>query len=230
METNVWNKRVEQAYAGVLVSAVFSLILPVFRVLAEVSDGFIFASIAFSLVSLSICALVGYLMYFLGIKGLKEGFAKESDGPAFNKLFIAAILSLCAAVLGLYSAPYLVTFIVNSMNLAAAVLVLIACISLKKSKKLAAFSPAAVVGFNKLFIAQIISIVALQIGLIPVFGNIIGGIINIPALVLLFLGWKGVATPVVEAGSENVAPKSIIKVVRDAVVASLEDTIKTVKK
>lgn len=230
MKTSVWNKRTGQAYAGTIIYVIFSLLAPFFAALANISFGFVFFIVAFFLVSMNICALVGYIMFFLGVKGLKENSEGEADGPAFKKIFIAAILMLCAAVLGLYSAPYMVSFMVKSLTIAAAVLVLIACISLRKSPTIAAFSPAAATGFNKLFIAQIISMVAMQIGLIPMFGGIVGGLINIAALVLLFLGWKEVATPVVEAGSESEAPKPIVQGIREAVVLSLEDTINTIKK
>lgn len=238
MNASIWNKRTSQAYAGTVINvaaSILSVIVGFFVGLSAVGSaltgddtGFGFSVVLLALVGL--LALAGAIVFFFGIMGLKDAAVGETDAPAFNKIFIAAILSICGSLVSILPIPILSTIIAGCLELAAVILYLIAYSNLKSSATLAAFSPNAVNGFGKLFVAEILYLVAIVICLIPLIGAIIGGILEIVAFVFTFIGWKKVATPVVEAGAEAQAPKSIVNLVKDSFVDSFEDTKAVFKK
>lgn len=231
MNASIWNKRTSQAYAGTVIYALFGILVSIIGslvALVTVSSALTGNMSSFSLsvvilALLQICVLAGYLMFFFGIKGLRDASAGEPDAPSFDKMYIAAILSLCGSFVSIFPIPVLSTIIAGCLKLAAVILLLIAYSNLKRSAALSAFSPAAAAGFGTLFTAELLSLIGSCISWIPLI-NFIGAIFAIVAFVLTFVGWKKVATPVVEAGAELQAPKSLVDLVKESVVESVEDT------
>ncbi|MBQ4388769.1 MAG: hypothetical protein II824_02190 [Bacteroidales bacterium] len=101
--------------------------------------------------------------------------------------------------------------------------------ALKKSAAIAAFSPAAAKGFKRLFTAEILIIIGVVIGWIPLIGGVIGAIISVVAWVMILLGWKAVATPVVVEGMAPEAEKPITQVIAETVSESIEEIKEEIK-
>ena len=136
-----------------------------------------------------IAVAVGYVLYMIGLGNLRSAVG-EKEGVALGQIRTAAIVT---AILGIFGIPAWINGIINFV---AFVMMLVGFNTLKKS---AAMPEKARNGFNQLFIAMLLNIIAVGItvilGWIPLVGNIItaiAAILGIIGFVMVITGWAAV--------------------------------------
>lgn len=207
MQTALWNKSTKQVFLGQLLTCILGIVAGIVGFFssaatavatgAALMGGSEGASSAATLgvisTILEIAILVGYVLIFLGIMGMKN----SSDGEiqkGVQNLWIATILNVVGAVLGLIP---VISIVGTICNLVALIFLIIGYSALKNSAEMAAFSPIGAKGFKTLFTAEIIAIIGTVVGFIPIIG-IIGTLACFVAYIMVLVGWKRVSTPVAE--------------------------------
>lgn len=135
---------------------------------------------------LSIAIIVGYVMFFLGLSHFRT-VVNTNDAPAVQKLYVAAIISIVAYVVGCIP---LMGLVAKILALVAFIMMLLGFSALKNS---ATFPADARNGASKLFIAMILSVVGVIVGWIPFIGGVLGAILGIIGFILTILGWKKIS-------------------------------------
>lgn len=200
MNVELWNKSTKQVFLGKILACILGIvagILGVIAVAALASDVLngggsstgVVGVLSF-IVSLGI--LAGDVLVFLGIMGMKNASEGEIQQHV-QKLWLAAIFSICAIVIGWI--PVIGSIIGGILSLLALIFLLIGYSGLKNSAEMAAFSPVAALGFKSLFTAEILAIIGTVVAWIPLIG-IVGSIVCLVAYIMELLGWKKVSTPV----------------------------------
>ncbi len=133
-----------------------------------------------------ILALVAYVYYFLGIKGMKEGAVGSIFEEGAAQLYKGALLGLIGAIVSIIP---LIGFVGSIVSLIGFIFMLLAFGKLKKLQA----SEYITKGAKQLWISMIVQLVAVVIGLIPFVGGIIAMICSIVVLVLSFLGWRNLS-------------------------------------
>lgn len=207
MQTALWNKSTKQVFLGQLLTCILGIVAGIVGFFASAatavatgaalmggSEG---ASSAATLgvisTILNIAILVGYVLIFLGIMGMKN----SSDGEiqkGVQNIWIATILNIVGTVFGLIP---VISIVGTICNLIALIFLIIGYSALKNSSAMAAFSEKGAQGFKTLFTAEIIAIIGTVVGFIPIIG-IIGRIACLVAFIMVLVGWKRVSTPVAE--------------------------------
>ena len=224
MDITKWNKTSRNAYVGTLLYSLLGIlasilgvilsIVVVASVIGNLSVGAVIVLILFIVTELAV--LLGYIIFFVAIKNFKT-IADEPDKSAFNLLWISVILTLVATILKFFVFSGLCGTLASLLGIASAVLMIIGLARLKNSAALAEFSAPAVAGFRQLFTAQILAVVGIVLGWIPVIGKVFAGILSILVFIFTILGWKKVATPV---GDVADAPKPFFENIKEVVVDS----------
>lgn len=231
MDAIRWNKETRQAYVGTLLYSLLSILASILTPIAAAGSLMSFASgssgggfLGVLLIIVQLCVIAGYVMFFLAVKGLKE-ITEGEDQIAFKKVYVSIIFSVLASLFSIFHVP----FMPGICSIVACILLILGYNALKKSAAIAAFSPAAAKGFKRLFTAEILIIIGVVIGWIPLIGGVIGAIISVIAWVMILLGWKAVATPVVVEGMAPEAEKPITQVIAETVSESIEEIKEEVK-
>ncbi|MBN2038604.1 MAG: hypothetical protein JW864_01085 [Spirochaetes bacterium] len=128
-------------------------------------------------------SLAGFILFFLGIKDFRVGFDDENGVKGSQNLFIAAIIGIVAAILGIIP---VISILGAIAGLVAFIFMILGYLKLKTST---GYGDDGREGANLLFIGAIVSIIGAIIGFIPIAGTIIAAIISLVCLVLYFMGW-----------------------------------------
>ena len=223
MDIRIWNKETRQAYVGTLLYSLLGILAAILAPVAGVSALASFASgssgggfATVLLIIVELCIIVGYVIFFLAIKDLKN-ITEGEDQSAFGKVFLSIIFDILAAVFGMIPG---VRWVGGILAIVSCVLLLMAYSSLKKSAAIGQLSPVATAGFGQLFTAEVLVAIAIVIGWIPLVGGIVGAILKVIAWVLVLLGWKKVATPVAVPGEAAAPEKSTLDTVKEVLAES----------
>lgn len=231
MDAIRWNKETRKAYVGTLLYSLLGILASILTPIAAAgslmsavrgSSGGGFLGVL--LVIVQLCVIAGYVMFFLAVKDLKE-ITEGEDQTAFKKVYLSIIFSVLASLFSIFHVP----FVPGICSIVACILLILGYNALKKSAAIAAFSPAAAKGFKRLFTAEILIIIGVVVGWIPLIGDVIGAIISIIAWIMILLGWKAVATPVAVEGMAPEAEKPITKVIAETVSESIEEIKEDIK-
>ena len=191
MEQNVqnWSHTTNSIFNAVLIFSIGTIVVGLLGgqtvVFSMVGAGVVFRVLTWIA---EIAVAVGYVLYMIG-----RSAVGEKEGVALGQIRTAAILSIVTAILGIFGIPAWINGIINFV---AFVMMLVGFNTLKKS---AAMPEKARNGFNQLFIAMLLNIIAVGItvilGWIPLVGNIItaiAAILGIIGFVMVITGWAAV--------------------------------------
>lgn len=225
MDAIRWNKETRQAYVGTLLYSLLGILASILTPIAAAGSLMSAASgssgggfLGVLLILVQLCVIAGYVMFFLAVKDLKE-ITEGEDQAAFKKVYLSIIFSILASLCSILHFPV----VPGICSIVACILLILGYNELKKSAGIAAFSPIAAKGFKRLFTAEILIIIGVVIGWIPLIGNVFGAIISVVAWIMILLGWKAVATPVAVEGKAPEAEKPITKVIAETVSESVEE-------
>lgn len=195
---NTWSTVTKSIYKAVLLyvwAGIAAAIFPIFAELGDVADmasGDVAGAMIWGIWDIlgliaSLAIVAGYVLFYIGLNKWR-GVADAADAQAINKLRIAALLTMIAVLvayipgLGWIAAPIL--------ELVAVILMLMGYSALKKSTTV---PEGAAKGAGKLYKAQILTIVAVVVGWIPVLGWIAAPILDLVAFFMVLGGWKAIA-------------------------------------
>jgi uncharacterized membrane protein len=139
----------------------------------------------------SLTAIFGLVLFFIGLKKLKDGMDEAGQG-AVKLLIIAAIMGVVGLVFDLIPLLGLISSIIF---IAAFIVELIGFIKLKTS---ASIGEAGKGGVTLLIVAMTLAIVQSIFGLLPFVGGIIGSILSIVAIILVFFGWLKIQEGIID--------------------------------
>ena len=193
MEQNVqnWSHTTNSIFNAVLIFSIGTIVVGLLGGLTVVFS-MVGAGVVFRVLTwiAEIAVAVGYVLYMIGLGNLRSAVG-EKEGVALGQIRTAAILSIVTAILGIFGIPAWII-----INFVAFVMMLVGFNTLKKS---AAMPEKARNGFNQLFIAMLLNIIAVGItvilGWIPLVGNIItaiAAILGIIGFVMVITGWAAV--------------------------------------
>lgn len=218
MDIKAWNKETKQAYVGTLLYSLLGIvasILTPIAVLGSLGSGSSGGGVLISIIEILI--ILGYIIFFLAIKDLKS-ITEGDEQRAFKRIYLSIVFDIVGALLGIFH----LGIISGILGLISCILLISAYSSLKKSSNIAQFSNQAVSGFGLLFTAEILVLVAICIGWIPII-KIIGGILKAIAWLLVLLGWRKVAKPVAIPGEEPQEEKPFLDSFKEVVAESVEE-------
>ena len=195
MEQNVqnWSHTTNSIFNAVLIFSIGTIVVGLLGGLTVVFS-MMGAGVVFRVLTwiAEIAEAVGYVLYMIGLGNLRSAVG-EKEGVALGQIRTAAILSIVTAILGIFGIPAWINGIINFV---AFVMMLVGFNTLKKS---AAMPEKARNGFNQLFIAMLLNIIAVGItvilGWIPLVGSIItaiAAILGIIGFVMVITGWAAV--------------------------------------
>lgn len=194
MEQNVqnWSHTTNSIFNAVLIFSIGTIVVGLLGGLTVVFS-MMGAGVVFRVLTwiAEIAVAVGYVLYMIGLGNLRSAVG-EKEGVALGQIRTAAILSIVTAILGIFGIPAWINGIINFV---AFVMMLVGFNTLKKS---AAMPEKARNGFNQLFIAMLLNIIAVGtviLGWIPLVGSIItaiAAILGIIGFVMVITGWAAV--------------------------------------
>lgn len=196
MDTNNWNKETRQAYIGTLLYSLFGIVAAILtpfafigRIARSLSTGGIGpAGVMYSISEVII--IFGYLIFFMAIKDLRN-MTENEEKRAFNNIYLSIIFDIIGALFGVFH----LRIISGILGLLACIFLITAYSSLKGSNSISLMSSSATSGFSLLFAAEILILVSICIGWIPVI-KVIGSILKALSWLLVLIGWNKVARPV----------------------------------
>lgn len=134
----------------------------------------------------NLAALVGLVIYIVGLG--KFGRSLDTKGMAgVTKLKIAVWIGIVAAIIGII--PLLGTIVAAILRFIAFIFEFLGYTNLKKSETL---NEQGRNGAGTLRISMIFMVIAVIIGIIPLVGNTIAGVLTIIALWFVFKGWNNI--------------------------------------
>lgn len=132
-----------------------------------------------------IAALIGLILYYIGLGKITS--AMDSQGiAALSKLKIAFIIGLISVIIDFIP---LLGWLAVILAVIAFIFELLGYSSLKRT---AAVGELGQKGAGKLQISMILMIIGSMLGLIPLAGDLIEGIITLMVIYLIFNGWKNI--------------------------------------
>ncbi|MDR2562908.1 MAG: hypothetical protein LBC98_03085 [Prevotellaceae bacterium] len=190
----LWTETTKKIFFGVLLYSIagilHSIVAPVSSLIGSMSDMASFASGGKESVGdglqifvyLLLAGIVGgYILYFIGLTAFAKILDKD-DGKAVLNVRLGAILMMIAAVVSELASSiaggiiYLIGFIIMMLGFS-------------KLKKSSSFPTKATKGASKLFVAMVLAIIGAIVGLIPLVGAVIEGILDIISFILILSGW-----------------------------------------
>lgn len=236
MEIQRWNKETRQAYVGTLLYSLLGILAAILtpfvrlgntaKALAAISgdsygSGSSGAGIALSIIEIAI--IFGYIIFFLAIKDLKS-LTEGEEQKAFKRVYLSIIFDIIAAIFGIFHLGILC----GILGLVSCFLLISAYSTLKSSRKISEFSTAATSGFSLLFTAEILILVAICIGWIPII-KIIGSILKAIAWLLVLLGWRKVAKLVEVPGEGPIVEQPMLDTFKEVISESLVEAKEVAK-
>lgn len=229
MDIRIWNKETKQAFVGTLLYSLLgvlaSLIKPIVSVgkmarslsdmTGETYSGGTGASVFMTILELGIIA--GYVIFFLAIKDLRNNTEGEEQ-RGFKRIYQSIIFDVIAAVSGIFHLKILG----GIFALVACFLLISAYSTLKSSRVISDMSTSAASGFSLLFASEILILIGILIGWIPII-RIIGGILQAIAWLLVLFGWRKVARPVAVPGGAPEAEKPVFETMKEVLTDSVAE-------
>ncbi len=235
-----WNKETRQAYVGTLIYSLIGVLVSILTPFAAIS-GFVKTAAKLSgdniggsgglgvlLALLEICIIVGYIMFYLAVKDLKN-ITDGEERNAFNKIKTSIILDIVAAFFAILHLGLFGRLVCGILGIVSCIMLLGAYSSLKSSKALSNLSPSAVSGFSLLFTAEVLILVAIFLGWIPII-KIIGSILKSIAWILVLFGWRKVAKPVPVSDEEECDEKLDFNAIKEVFSESFAEAKDIAKK
>lgn len=195
--STLWAKGVKFAFWGFLVYTLFTIVSGIVNfatagaAIASIATGSgagLTGAVVFKFI-FKLIIIVGYICYFIGIVNMKKS-APDEVVPAAKNLYVGALLCIIAAGINFLPIP-LTGWIVGILNLIGVIFMMIGFNGMKKSTVLPA---EAIKGSSALFVAMLLSIIGIGLGIIPVAGSLIKAILNIVILIFGIIGWKRFST------------------------------------
>ncbi|MDR1338455.1 MAG: hypothetical protein LBK58_00090 [Prevotellaceae bacterium] len=202
----LWNRTTKSVFTGVLVYSIAGIVHTVLGPIADLADGFSFMAMMGGVDSSSmdgvsnmdnlaiVAIIVGYFLFLQGLKGF-SGILNSQDGAQVKKIRNGVILGIVAA--GLDFIP-LMGIVSGIVNIIAFIIMLMAYSALKNS---ATFPPQARRGAGTLFTSQILIIIGVVLGWIPLIGGLFEFILSGIAYILVLVGWSTIKKANPEAGT-----------------------------
>lgn len=236
MDIHRWNKETRQAYVGTLLYSLLGILAAFLtpfvnigntaKALAAfsgevVSSGPSGVGVILSIVEIAI--IFGYIIFFLAIKDLKN-ITDGDDQKSFNRVYLSIIFDIIAAFFGIFHLGVLC----GILGLVSCLLLISAYSTLKSSRNMSELGTATSSGFSLLFTAEVLVLVAICIGWIPVI-KIIGSVLKAIAWLFVLLGWRKVARPVEVPGEGPIAEKPILDTFREVISDSIVEAKEVAK-
>lgn len=209
MDIYSWNKETKQAYVGTLLYSLLGVLASILTPFVNVGrvaralsvyagESTVGSGASFLLTLIELGIIVGYIVFFLAIKDLRK-ITEGEEQRAFRRVYQSIILDIVAAILSIIRWG----FLSGILGLVSCFLLISAYSTLKSSRLLSEMSGSAVSGFSLLFTAEILILISIVIGWIPII-KVIGSCLKAIAWVLVLFGWQKAARPVMVA---NVIPQ-----------------------
>lgn len=235
MDTRIWNKETKQAYVGALLYSLLGVLASILRPFVNIGNlakslaastgenfsGGSGASVILTILELGI--VVGYIIFFLAIKDLKNNTEGEEQ-RGFKRIYQSIIFDVLAAVFVIFH----LKFLAGILGIVSCLLLISAYSTLKSSRTIADMSTSASSGFSLLFTAEILVLIGILIGWIPII-KIVGGILGAIAWVLVLFGWKTVARPVLAPNEALQEEKPVFKAVKEVLSESVVEAKEVAK-
>lgn len=191
---NLWKTSVNKAFYGFLAYTLLSGIIASIASWADSASSIASFASGKADVSLfdfstivNILAIVGFVYYFLGIKGMRDSAASTPLAEGTAQMYTGTLIGLIGTIVSII--PFL-GFIGAIVSLVGFVFMMLGVSKIKKLKELNAL---AAKGAGQLFIMMILQIVSFVIDIImiiPFLGEVICFILSIVIFIYAFLGWK----------------------------------------
>lgn len=139
----------------------------------------------------TLAAIFGIIIFFMGLKKLKDGL-DEIGQAAANLLNISIIIGIVGLVIDLVPGFGLFASIIF---VAAFIFELLGFLKLKKSGSIGEVGKS---GVTFLLVAMGFAILASLIGIIPFLGAMVGSVFSLAALIFVFFGWLRVQEGLLE--------------------------------
>lgn len=195
----VWSETTEKIWKGVLLYSIagvlHSIVDPICDLgsgmnnLVEMSQGsYSPAPDGWDIISYILLAgmIVGYVWYMQGVKVFATIQNSVSDADFVGKIRIGILLGLIAT--GVTFIPFL-GWAASILNIIAFIFMLLGFSGLKKSTT---FPAKGVQGASSLYIAMILTLVGIVVGIIPVVGGFIEMVLDIVAFFMILNGWRAI--------------------------------------
>ncbi|MDR2042219.1 MAG: hypothetical protein LBP98_07890 [Tannerella sp.] len=142
----------------------------------------------------------GYVMFLLGLGGF-AALLEGDDKAAVGKIRTGVLLGLAGEMISLI--PLIGWVIGGILNIIAFFLMMTGYSTLKNSPT---FPAAAREGAGKLFTSQILLLIGVVLGWIPLIGGFFEGILDLIAFILLLIGWSAIKNANPEASGITPPP------------------------
>lgn len=139
-----------------------------------------------SKISTNVAALVGFIIYLVGLGKLSRSL-DDKGKSGVTKLKIAVIIGIIAALFGLL--PLVGGIIAAIFRLIAFIFEFLGYTNLKNSETLNEQGRS---GASTLRVSMILMVLAVLLGLIPLMGSTIAGVLTLIALWFVFKGWRNI--------------------------------------
>lgn len=193
----MWESGVKKAFYGFLTFTLFGIISGIVNfatagaAIASIATGSaagLTGAVVFKFI-FKLIIIAGFIYYFMGIMQMKNS-APEQAAPATKNLYLGALLGIIAAGINLLPIPFM-GWIVWILELIGFIFMMIGFNGMKKATVL---PEEAIKGSSLLFIAMLLTIIGIGLGLIPIAGSLINAILSIVVLILGIMGWRKIST------------------------------------
>jgi uncharacterized membrane protein len=191
-----WSKTTTAIYNGILLYSIAGLLHAIVDPIADLAEGAsMFAAFAgagsgseadglTTFANLLLAGIIGgYILFFNGLTSFAR-ILDAGDSTAVGKIRTGVILGLIATAIGFIP---LTGIICGIINIIAFFMMLTAYSTLKNSPT---FPPAARGGAGNLYTSQILLIVGVVLGWIPLIGGVFEAIIKVIAFIMVLIGWS----------------------------------------
>ena len=158
---------------------------------------------------LSILAAVAFIIYFVGINGMRKVCLSTSYGKGVSQLYASALLIICASIIDILP---LMGMIASVLNLVAYIISIVAFYKLKKNTENAVLAK----GANLLFMSILVAFVGDLFEWIPLIGDVLALPFVLCNIIMAVLGWYTISqsaltiAPVIEKDASTVVEDAVI--------------------
>ena len=201
MEQHVhgWSNVTRKIFNGVLLFSIASIIVSVMGGISWFGKGVSIAAGGYAGVNIftilmwlfSLCAIAGYVLYMVGL-GEMRTLVSASDSSAVGNIRMAVILMIISMVIDLFGVRILF-WIGSILEIIAAIMMMVSFSKLRKSETM---SEKARSGFSQLFVAMLLIIIGVGIGIIfgwiPILGyvaKVLAWVAGAVGFIMTITGW-----------------------------------------
>lgn len=192
---NSYNKTTSLIFKGVLLYTLCGIINGIVGPISSLSSAASFltgngpGALGIFSTILSVAIILGYVLFVYGINKLK-GLVYQPDQKAVKRILVFVTLQIIAMFFGIFHLGIVKSII-------SVVAIIFGLLGYKGMKQSMTLPISAKKGASNLYVAMILSIIGTLLGLIPLAGAVLNGILGTIAFILEILGWKKIATPVI---------------------------------